>query len=63
MVKIRIISKYAQFEFENDLEKSTFEILSYSPKVTNRNKDESKKYQSTKNPGGKINIHQIALGK
>jgi len=48
---------------ENDLEKSTFEILSYSPKVTNRNKDEFKKYQSTKNPGGKINIHQIALGK
>ena len=32
MVKIRIIPKYAQFEFENDLEKSTFEILSISPK-------------------------------
>jgi hypothetical protein len=32
MVKIRIIPKYTQFEFENDLEKSTFEILSISPK-------------------------------
>jgi hypothetical protein len=42
-VKPRIIPKYAQFEFGNDLGKSTIEILSYSPKVIDRNKDGFKK--------------------
>jgi hypothetical protein len=46
-VKPRIIPKYAQFEFENDLGKSTFETLSYSPKITDRNKDGFKKIPFT----------------
>jgi hypothetical protein len=52
MVKIRIIPKYAQFEFENDLEKSTFGILSISPKSQIEISMDSKKYQSMRNPRG-----------
>ena len=61
-MKPRIIPKYAQFEFENDLEKSTFEILSISPKSQIEISMDSKKYQSTRYPRGELIIHQIALG-
>lgn len=50
MVKIRINPKYAQFEFENDLEKSTLKYYPIPPKSQIEIRMDSKKYQSTKNP-------------
>ena len=59
MVKIRIIPKYAQFEFENDLEKSTFEILSISPKSQIERSMDSKNISQREIPEVKLSYIKL----
>jgi hypothetical protein len=59
MVKIRIIPKYVQFEFENDLEKSNSEILSISPNSQVEIRMESKNISQREIP--KVKLRYIKL--
>lgn len=59
MVKIRINPKYAQFEFENDLEKSTLKYYPIPPKSQIEIRMDSKNISQRKIPEVKLTYTKL----